>query len=342
MIRKQKNIEGQHLMKSNKLPRNTLLRFSIFVVVVFFIVGGGWIWWLNGIAPVDPSDQKPVIFVVERGQGVRDIASDLRSQRLIRSSTSFFLVVKFLGVEKELQAGDYRLNRAMDAQTIARELTHGILDVWVTILEGWREEEIATKLAKDLDIPEAEFIRYAREGYMFPDTYLIPRDATPAAVAKILLDTFETKVTNQMREDAKKTDLTFPQVIILASIVEREGRTDTDRPIIAGVLFKRLKVGWPIQADATLQYALGYQAYEKSWWKKILSLEDKSIKSPYNTYLHSGLPPGPIANPGLSSIKAVIYAQESDYWYYIHDSAGNAHFAKSIEEHEQNIRTYLQ
>lgn len=337
------NTKGRHLMKlTNNPSKSFLFRIGIlFVVAIVFIVSG-WIWWSDGISSVDPTDKKPVVFVVRRGQGVRDIAANLALQRLIRSSTSFFLIVKFLGVEKNLQAGDYRLNRSMDAKTIALELTHGIVDVWVTTLEGWRVEEIATKLAKELDIPEAEFLKYAKEGHMFPDTYLIPRDATPAAVAKLFLTTFDTKVTKDMLDDAKETNLSLEDIVTLASIVEREGRSDLDRPIIAGILLKRLQEKWPLQVDATLQYALGYQSYEKSWWKKSLESEDKKLKSPYNTYLHTGLPPGPIANPGLSAIKSVIYPKDTEYWYYIHDKEGNAHYAKTIEEHEQNIRTFLQ
>lgn len=304
------------------------------------LITGFWLWWLDGALPVDGNDTTPVTFVVRRGQGARDIATNLSQQRLIRSSTSFFILIKLLGVEKDLQAGDYRLNRSMDSKTIARELTHGVVDAWVTTLEGWRVEEVATKLAKDLDIPEGEFLKYAREGYMFPDTYLVPRDATAAAIAKLFSDTFEAK-TAQMRAGADASGLSFDEIIVLASIVEREGRTNEDRPVIAGILLKRLDAGWPLQTDATLQYALGYQAFEKSWWKKSLTAADKTIKSPYNTYARAGLPPGPIANPGLSSIKAVINPEESSYWYYLHDEEGNIHYANTLEEHEQNIQTYL-
>jgi UPF0755 protein len=129
--------------------------------------------------------------------------------------------------------------------------------------------------------------------------------------------------------------------MVLASIVEREGRTDEDRPVIAGILLKRLNSDWPLQADATLQYALGYQAFEKSWWKKALTVEDKKIRSPYNTYLNAGLPPAPISNPGLSSIRAVVYPTVSPYWYYLHDPQGRVHYATTLEEHEQNIASYL-
>jgi UPF0755 protein len=328
-------------MKSNKTHTFfSRLIFLFFLAVV--VAWGGWFWWRYSISPVDPNDAAPVMFVVTRGEGGKEIAADLAKQNLIHSSTGFYLLIKLLGIETQMQAGDFRLNRSMDARSIALELTHGILDAWVTTLEGWRSEEIATQLAKNLDIPEDQFLRYAEEGYMFPDTYLVPRDATGAAVAKMFLDNFNTKVTAAMREDAKITGLTFAQTITLASIVEREGKTDADRPVIAGILLKRIKLGMPLQADATLQYALGYQPFEKTWWKKELSLDDKKINSLYNTYLTPGLPPGPISNPGLASIKAAIYPADTDYLYYLHDKTGAAHYAKTIEDHNANIRKYLQ
>ncbi|KKU81122.1 hypothetical protein A2875_04710 [Candidatus Gottesmanbacteria bacterium RIFCSPHIGHO2_01_FULL_46_14] len=327
-------------MKSNK-STSTAFRLGVLIIVLLFTTVGVWLWWTDGTSPVDESDASPVNFVITTGEGARDIAVNLASQRLVRSSTGFFLLVKLLGLERDLQAGDYRLNRSMDGRQIARELTHGIVDLWLTTLEGWRVEEIANKLAKELDIPGSEFLKVAQEGFMFPDTYLVPRDATAAAIAKLFQDTFNSKITAQMRSDAIKSGRTLNEVIILASIVEREGRTDEDRPVIAGILWKRLDADWPLQTDATLQYALGYQAYEKSWWKKELTLEDKKIASSFNTYLHRGLPPAPISNPGLSSIRSVIYPTESPYWYYLHDREGHVHYAKTSEEHEKNIATYL-
>jgi len=339
MIRREQNTGEQHLMKSNKRFTNRLV---IFLLVIVVMLGGSAVWWWQDIAPIDPADKTPIIFTVGRGDGVKTIAANLSQKNLIRSPMSFFILVKVLGIERELQAGDFRLTRIMDARTIAEELTHGMLDVWVTTLEGWRVEEIANRLAKELDIPEAEFLRYAEEGYMFPDTYLIPRDATAAAIAAIFRRTFDEKVTDQMRQDAKKTGLTWGEVVTLASIVEREGRSDEDRPSIAGILLKRLKADWPLQADATLQYALGYQSFEKSWWKKSLTNSDKTVRSGYNTYRNPGLPPAPIANPGLAAIKAVVYAQETDYWYYLHDPQGGVHYARTIDEHNENIANYLQ
>lgn len=316
-------------------------RLVIVFCVIVLIAWGGWLWWRDSISTVDVKDTIPVIFVVRSGDGVKAIAANLANENLIRSPTGFFLLVKVLGIERQLQAGEYRLKRSMDARAIAFELTHGISDQWITILEGWRNEEVAAKIAKDLDVPESEFVKIGNEGYMFPDTYLIPQDATIGAITKIFSENFDRKVTPVMRQDAGKTGLTLEQVITLASIVEREGRTAQDRPIIAGILLKRLKADWPLQTDATLQYALGYQPTEKTWWKKELTEADKKITSPYNTYVHTGLPPKPICNPGLESINAVIYAKDSEYWYYIHDPTGAVHFARTIDEHNENVAKYL-
>jgi UPF0755 protein len=215
------------------------------------------------------------------------------------------------------------------------------LDVWVTTLEGWRNEEIATKLAQELGVPESEFLKVAREGYMFPDTYLIPREASAGAIVNLFYDTFNKKITDQMRADSKKSGLPLHELIVMASIVEKEGKTSNDRPVIAGILFNRLENDMPLQVDATLQYIRGYDSVEKTWWRKAIGDEDKKINSPYNTYIHIGLPPEPIANPGIEAIQAVIYPKKTEYLYYIHDSKGLPHYAKTLSEHEKNVATYL-
>lgn len=324
-----------------KLFDSFITKIIIFGIVICIAGGGIWLWWKDGIDPADPNNTAPVSFVVKKGEGVRVIAQRLAQQNLIRSATTFYVLVKVMGLEHSIQAGDFRLSPNMNAQTIAQELTHGIVDTWVTVLEGWRVEEIATKLAKDLDIPEHEFLLYAKEGYMFPDTYLIPREATAAAVASMFADTFTEKFDQSLQAQAAQKGLTTEQVVTLASIVEREGHTDQDRPLIASVLLNRLKKKYPLQTDATVQYALGYQPYEKSWWKKSLTLDDLKLVSPYNTYINVGLPPHPIANPGLASLKAVVSAPDTEYFYYLHDAQGGAHFAVTLEEHNANVSKYI-
>lgn len=327
-------------MKSNSATAVT--RFLVFLFVSALSFGGFFLWWNDSTRAVDEADTTPISFTVSPGDGAKAIATNLAQDNLIRSPTAFFIQVKFLGLEKKLQAGSFRLSKSMDSTTIAQQLTHGFEDVWLTTLEGWRNEEVAAVVSKTLDIPESEFLRAARLGYMFPDTYRVPKDATAGAVVSILRSTFDAKITDAMRSSMQKHGLTLEQAVVLASIVEREGNSDSDRPMIAGILLKRLKADWPLQADATLQYALGYQSQEKSWWKKSLTDADRSVVSVYNTYAHTGLPPSPICNPGLSSLTAVAYPKDSPYWYYIHDPQGNAHYAKTLEEHTANIQAYLQ
>lgn len=318
-----------------------MTRVVVFLFVLVLLVGGALAWWIDSTRAADAADRDPVAFRVNAGDGVKMIAANLSQENLIRSPTAFFLLVKLMGIERNLQAGEFRLNRAMDSRTVAKELTHGFQDMWVTTLEGWRNEEIAAVLSKNLDIPEGEFLKASKLGYMFPDTYLVPQDASAGAVIAIFTEAFNKNVTADMKADIRASGMTLNEVITLASIVEREGHTNEDRPVIAGILINRLKAGWPLQTDATLQFALGYQSQEKSWWKKTLYDEDKKINSPYNTYANPGLPPGPISNPGLASIRAAIYPKKTDYWYYLHDPAGGVHYATTLDEHNANVEKYL-
>ena len=325
-------------MKSNN---RITTRIFIFFAVVFLLLAGGVFWWRDAMHSADPTDTKVILFSVPSGEGAKEISRQLSTEGLIRSQIGFYILMRFGSYNQKLQAGDFRLSRSMDARTIAEALTHGMSDVWITIPEGWRDEEIATEVAKSIGIPEQQFLTLAKEGYMFPDTYSIPSDATASAIVNMFLTNFQKKITPQLIADAKKNGLTENQLVTLASLVEKEGKNAQDRPMIAGIILNRLKKDWPLQIDATLQYSLGYQAKEKTWWKKDLTDADKKIDDPYNTYLNTGLPPGPIANPGLDSIAAAAHPTMSDYMYYIHDTSGVAHYAKTIEEHEANVSKYL-
>jgi len=152
---------------------------------------------------------------------------------------------------------------------------------------------------------------------------------------------FNSKVTPEIRAGIEAQGLTFDEGLTLASIVEREGRTAEDRPVIAGILLKRLKEGWALETDATIQYLLGYQSEQKTWWKKAIFNSDKEIKSPYNTYKNTGLPPAPIASPGLESLRAVANPTPSNYWFYLHAPDGSVHYGATFEEHQENISRYL-
>jgi len=317
-------------------------KVNFLVVLLFFLSLGFYLFYREGTLPMNKSDKTTKIFVINKGESLTSVVNNLSKEGLIRNRLVFFLIVKKLGIEKTIQAGDFRLSPSLNAYQIAENLTHGTLDVWVTLIEGTRKEEMAQVIGKELDIPEVEFIQEAKEGYMFPDTYLFPKDATATSVVQILENNFNKKFGPELQQKGKEKDLSATETIILASLVEREARLSNDRPLVASVILNRFKQGIKLDIDATVQYALGYQSQEKSWWKKVLSLDDLKIDSPYNTYKNKGLPPAPICNPGLAAIEAVVNAPETDYLYYLSDKTGKMHYAATLEEHNGNIRKYLQ
>lgn len=340
MIRKTKNTEEPSLKK-----------FSLFFIpLLFFIIllGGGFFWWswVNGT----PDNQLTTSqsFVIKKGESISSIAQRLAEKKLIRSALAFKIKVRLDGLENKIQAGSFSLKPSLSPQETLVVLTHGTTDLWLTFPEGWRKEEFAQRLGANLtDFDASQFLRLAEnyEGQLFPDTYLLPKESSPSAVLSFFLNNFQKKFTTDMESILAQSGLTKKEALILASLVERETKSDKDRPIVAGILLNRLKADWPLQIDATLQYALAnLRCSSKSdcdWWITPTAA-DKKINSPYNTYLNKGLPPAPICNPGLSSIKAVVNPQDSDYWFYISDTKGQMHYARTVEEHNENIVKYLQ
>lgn len=314
------------------------LIWLIIVLAVGFIFVKGW--WNSQLAAVSKDKEEKKVIIV-KGSSLNTIAQQLKKENLIRSEFVFSLYTKQQGLASKLSAGTFKLSPSMSADDIIKTLSGKPSENWVTLIEGWRIEEMAQKLNKDLGIDEKEFIKFSKEGYMFPDTYLFPHDVTIDQIIKKLKDTFDDRFSDDLKIKTKKQGLTEAQGVILASIVEREARSDKARTEVASILLKRFKINMGLNADATVQYALGYQSEEKSWWKKNLTKDDLKTDSPYNTYLHAGLPPTPICNPGLSSLKAVANADSSTpYLYYYHDSKGNSHYAETLEEHNQNVANY--
>lgn len=306
----------------------------IIAVVLFFLIKGWWNFQLSAVS----SDKISKDIVIPKGQSLSQIADNLKQENIIKSSFAFQVIVRQKGLGSKIQAGFFRLSPSMSVSEIIKILTSGSEGIWVRLLEGWRVEEEVEEVNKQLKIDKEEFLKNAQEGYMFPDSYLFPREATISYIIDTLKNTFDQRFSEDLRLKITNQGLTKKQGIILASIVEREARSAGARQMVASILLKRLKIGMGLNADATIQYALGYQAQEKSWWKKNLSLDDLKIDSPYNTYIHSGLPPTPICNPGLASLTAVANADPSTpYLYYYHDSKGNSYYAKTLEEHNQNV-----
>ncbi len=319
----------------------------IFVISFFLALAlASYIIYREGVLPVNKDDTSKKTIVIEKGATVDAITNKLFLEKLIRNRIAFYVVVKQLGLERFLQAGDFELSPSMDAYTIAKSLTKGSLDVWVTIPEGLRKEEVAEIFSKELpSLSVAELVNSATEGYLFPDTYLVPKASNAETVLGILKSTFQTKLGKIMDDNKDKIarlGLTNDQVIVLASLVEREAQLAEDRQPIASIYIRRLNEPMRLQVDATVQYALGYDTAEKTWWKKALTFEDLKIDSVYNTYERDGLPPRAICNPGLSSIQAVIDADPSTpYLFYVNDIFGKLHFAKDLTDHNKNVEKYV-
>lgn len=332
---------------------------------MLFLIGsvafGVFAWWKVNSSGLDKNNPQEKYFTVTRGSGAEKIGVNLQKAGIIKSSLAFKIYTQIFNKADSINAGQFKLSTGMSIPEVVKALQGGPVELWVTIPEGKRREEIsviiATALGKsgadyDLFVEEFNLKSKNEEGYLFPDTYLFPPEVTASTVVDKLTNTFSVKFTS-LERDLAKSKLTKEEVVTLASILERETKTDEERPIVAGILLKRLETpGWLIQADATVQYAIGNlkclpaQAGPKSkvqcpnWWP-ILTREDLEIDSPFNSYKYKPLPPTPIANPGFSSLSAAVNPEESDYWFYIHDNEGQIHYAKTLSEHNINISKYL-
>ncbi|MFZ3301163.1 MAG: endolytic transglycosylase MltG [Microgenomates group bacterium] len=311
---------------------------SVFVIIIILAVFVGIYLIKQTFLPVS-NDSKTVDFMINKGASVSQIGNNLQKAGLVKSGIAFKFYIQLTNSQNKIQAGEFQLAPNLGLTEIVEKLKKGPTELWVTIPEGTRREEVAIKFATALNkdqkfIDDFMALTEGKEGYLFPDTYLFPKAATVNQIVNKLESTFEAKVKNATREQ-----------IIMASLLERETFADSEKPIVAGVLFKRLENDWPLQVDATLQYAKDSSKFKtisssNKYWEPIYS-NDKEIDSPFNTYKNLGLPPAPISNPGLSTIEASINPEESDYWYYIHDNSGKIHFARDLSEHNANIAKYL-
>lgn len=311
--------------------------FLIILVTLISAVFIGVSYYKNSLGA--PSNDPTVrVFVVNPKETVAQIVDELKSKNLIKNSFTFKLYLKQTGLDGKIQTGDFKLRGNMTAREIVETLTHGVIDVWVTFPEGWRIEEMAKQLHDKLGINESDFINEAKEGYMFPDTYLLPKDATAGDIVKIMTGNFHKRLKDNNLAEVGSKDLTFDDRIILASLIERETKDGLEeRMMIAGILLNRLRIGMALQVDASVQYDQGTAG---NWWPTLTPAELK-MDSPSNTYVRPGLPPGPISNPGIESIKAVFNPTPTDNLYYIHDKNGAAHYAETLEEHNANVAKYL-
>jgi len=304
------------------------------------------------------SDDVLITFVVEPGETAAEIAARLKQEGLISDAELFRRYAQYHRLDAGIEVGEFTLRRTMTIPEIAQALQQGQRPEQVlTVQEGLRLEQTAAVVAAQTSIPQDEFLALVTtgwreldftfeflvdlpptttlEGFLFPETYRLPEDGTAVDLLGRMLETFEARVTPDVRAAAAGRGLSVYELVTLASVVEREAVLDEERPLIAGVYYNRLETGWFLGACPTVQYALGAS---DNWWPQF-TLESTGLDSPYNTYRNLGLPPGPICSPGLASIQASAYPADTDNYFFLVDCTKNdgSHlFAVTEEEHNSN------
>ena len=296
-------------------------------------------------------------FIIQKGDSVSKIAANLKKVDLIRNDFLFKIYVELEGARANLKSGRYILSPTMSLSRIAQKIIKGDTnDLSITIIEGWDKYDIANYLEnqnlfsrndflysindpnieslQNLSVLQDKPITASLEGYLFPDTYKIGNDFGAQTIINKAISNLDKKIDNQTRQDIIKQHKTIFEIITMASMIEKEVKTKADKEIVSGILWKRLRAGMPLQVDATINYFTKKQTTD-------ITHDDLSTDSPYNTYLHVGLPIGPISNPGLDSILAAAYPKESKYWYYLSTPDGTTIFSKTLSEHNIARAKYL-
>jgi UPF0755 protein len=281
-----------------------------------------------------PTTGDKTLFVVRKGENFSTVASFLKEQNLILSKKLFLFLVKFTNSQNKLKTGIHELSGRDGIFRILKQLKNNSRNfIRIIIPEGNNIEQTASIIADKVKIDEKKFVRIANdrnlEGYLMPETYFVSLGVSEEELIDMMYNEFNKKITFGMRARAKELNIPFSDIIIMASIIEKEVVKQEERNIIAAVFYNRLKRKMMLQSCATVLYAMGVT-------KEKLSLEDIKFKSQYNTYLHFGLPPGPISNPGMKSIRAALYPADSDVLYFVSVGDGSHFFAKTFSEHIKN------
>ncbi|MDR1069460.1 MAG: endolytic transglycosylase MltG [Gracilibacteraceae bacterium] len=332
--------------------RNILLPAALLLLCLLLLGGGVYYWWRVNTGPVS-AEAAPRQFMVEAGMTAAAVGEELEQAGIIRSAEVFRWLCRQEQVETRLRTGVYEVNPAMSPREIISILLAGPApDVAVINLpEGFTVKQIVERLAANglgteaefyaalADFPAAEYdflddipaeVEFPLEGFLFPATYYFDKQASPQATLRRFLDRFAEELTPEVRARLAERGMSVQEWVVKGSIVEREAVKSEDRPVIAGVFDKRLETGMMLQSCATVQYILGEV-------KPVLTYADIAIESPYNTYLHTGLPPGPVCNPGGASLEAALYPAETEYLFFVAKPDGYHAFARTYEEHLRNV-----
>lgn len=329
-----------------------LKKFLIAVFLFLLAATGGFFYFRHQVYFSHGRDRTEKTISISKGENVSEIISDFKEKKIIASGWQFYYYLKVSGLSKKILPGEYELSGKMTIPEITAILTtEKKREIKITFPEGFDSRKMAERLSEN-GLPGEEFLklisapaeivsRYAflekaknLEGYLFPDTYLFFPNSSAEKIILKMLDNFDEKLSPELREEIIKQKKTIREVVTMASVIEKEVSNPEDRKIVSGIFWNRIAVGQPLQSCATLAYILGVN-------KKQYTYQDTRINSPYNTYIHQGLPPGPIANPGLKTIEAAVYPRDSSYNYFLSDpETGKTVFSRSLEEHNANKIKY--
>lgn len=338
------------------------MKYFLTILLLIILLGCFFLW--QGIyLPADRDSEEAVSFLIERGEGAKEISAKLGKQGLVRWGPLFRLYVLVKGVSGELKAGEYSLSKSMNIPEIVNKFVSGkAVKNEITIIEGWNLRDIGRYLEEKGIVQSKEFLELAGspsqislseiwedegfdflapklkniglEGYLFPDTYEILPGESIVEIIKKMLANFGKKLNQDLREKIVSQGKSIFEIVTMASLLEKEVKTPEDKEIVSGILWKRLENDIFLQVDATITYITGKKTTK-------ISKEETQIDSPYNAYKYKGLPLGPISNPGLESIEAAIYPQDSEYWYYLSTPEGETIFSRTLEEHNEAKAEYL-
>jgi len=307
------------------------------------------------------SSQAPTNVVIPEGSPGAAIADRLVAAGLVRSPTVFRLAVLYYGAERDLKSGRYTIPPGAGLRAIVEQLQAGTAEetVSVTIPEGLRSEQIAAILEQKGVATAGDFLRLVRsgdtgrsnfswapagtslEGFLFPETYHVPPAYGARPFLDLMLRTFDRQLGAALPATAAVEGRSIRDLVVLASIVERETPNAAERPVVAGVFWNRLHAAMPLDADPTVQFALTTRSgWSGGYWKPGLTLDDLKVESPYNTYINGGLPPGPICNPGAASLAAVAAPEQSNYLFFVAKPDGAHAFSSTFEEHQLNVNRF--
>ncbi len=335
----------KRILRRKPTLRTRLIALGLALLVVAILAGLGWAFLPAG-------DRRRVTVEIPNHASGREIAAKLRQKGVIRSEHAFLIMARMLGETSHMQAGDYDLSPHMTLAQIITVLTRGEgVARWVTVPEGYTLRQIGRTLAEDNLADSRRFFRIARaggesfkglsfappadlEGFLFPDTYKVRRKETERHIIAEMLKNFDRKVALPLQNDLRAASAEgrdLREVVILASLIEREAKKKVEQPIIAGVIMNRLRRDMFLQVDATVQYALASP-------KRRLLYKDLEVASPYNTYKRKGLPPGPICNPGLHALRAALHPATVQSLFYVARPDGSHIFSRTFEEHKAAIQ----